>query len=147
MNRVGAILLLALIVGVAWFSYRAGYNYAHDLHMSEKAREWEGYNAAIRVAHQRELEQRDKAIKLESDKNAEIARLSANVDVLNRQLLNRAKRPEGLGVPETSTVEHNCTGRELYREDGKFLVGEAARADQAVILLKQCLAQYNAIGE
>ena len=48
-----------------------------------------------------------------------------------RKLLNdRKERPKDSEQPPQ--VGSTCTGRELYKEDGEFLVREAARADKAL---------------
>ena len=45
-----------------------------------------------------------------------------------RKLLNdRKERPKDSEQPPQ--VGSTCTGRELYKEDGEFLIGEAARAE------------------
>lgn len=53
---------------------------------------------------------------------------------LERSLLNRPYREEAprSAPSEPSTPSLSCTGSELYREDGEFLTGEAARADKLI---------------
>jgi hypothetical protein len=51
-------------------------------------------------------------------------------------------------VPSTAEARPaaaGCTGKELYRPDGEFLAGEAARADETRVLLKQCREQYETV--
>jgi hypothetical protein len=75
----------------------------------------------------------------------EVRRIVRNHNALVNSLRNRTERPESVAdVPEDSPFElqplTGCTGKELYREDGTFLVGEAARADQLRIALQACIA-------
>lgn len=49
-----------------------------------------------------------------------------------RKLLNdRKERPKD--SEQSAQAGSSCTGRELYKEDGEFLIREAARADKALI--------------
>lgn len=61
-------------------------------------------------------------------------------------LRNRPSRP---APSPASTVDtpapepaQSCTGASLYREDGEFLAGEAARADRILSELDACQKQY-----
>ena len=68
------------------------------------------------------------AIKAKDEKIASISK--RNVE-LNRLLANRPSRPtDNSQSPSTGS---SCTGTQLYREDGEFLAGEAARADKIVV--------------
>lgn len=73
----------------------------------------------------------DSALELEREKNAEIKRLNLVADNLRNSLRNRPSR-------ETTVYRDNpgagqaCTGAELSREDGEFLAGEAARAEELI---------------
>ena len=64
-------------------------------------------------------------------KDNTISAVRSDLERANRLLRDRPKRPTGQAVsPQSST---SCTGRELYQEDGLFLRGEAARAEEVVI--------------
>lgn len=64
-------------------------------------------------------------------KQYEIAKLSADKQRLTDSLRNRSNRPASL--PSNTNPPSTCTGAQLYREDGEFLAGEAARAEQVRI--------------
>jgi hypothetical protein len=67
-------------------------------------------------------------------KDAKIKSLTNERNALIVSLRNRDSRPAPTkDNPLPPQVGGSCTGRELYRQDGEFLAGEAARADQAVI--------------
>lgn len=66
--------------------------------------------------------------KLEEDKNVKIQNLNADVKRLTVSLRKRPSREVIYrNTPETTRA---CTGAGLYREDGEFLIGEAARANK-----------------
>jgi len=49
-------------------------------------------------------------------------------------------------LPSSSgTRPTSCSGKELYREDGEFLVRVAREADELRSALKQCYTQYEAL--
>ncbi len=79
------------------------------------------------------------AIKIEQDKNEEIVRINAYAASLLSSLQNRPSRSDS---PAASPVESSCTGRELYKEDGEFLVREAARADTILAERNYWFEQY-----
>lgn len=64
-------------------------------------------------------------------KQYEIAKVSADYQRTINGLRNRANRPASL--PNPTNPPATCTGAQLYREDGEFLAGEAARAEQVRI--------------
>jgi hypothetical protein len=90
------------------------------------------------------------ADRLREEKDNEIRNLNARATALSNSLRDRPSRtataastmPSSTGL---SCPTLTCTGAELSREDGEFLAGEAARADEARTLLKQCYDQYNAV--
>lgn len=61
-------------------------------------------------------------------------------------LRKRASRPapSPAGTVDPAPVEpaQSCTGASLYRQDGEFLAGEAARADRILSELESCQKQY-----
>jgi hypothetical protein len=76
--------------------------------------------------------------------------LNATVATITRELRNRPDRPTNPGttnLPSNPTTEPatGSTGKELYRADAEFLIGEAARAEKLIILLESCKAQYNSV--
>ena len=68
--------------------------------------------------------------------------LAADVARLTRSLRDRPERPADLSASATSGMA--CTGAGLYRADGEFLIGEAARADETRLQLAECRARYDA---
>lgn len=77
--------------------------------------------------------------KATDEKNNEISILTERVSSLNRMLQQRESRDKDNG---SSIVTGSCTGRELYREDGGFLAGEAARAERIRIERDYYYEQY-----
>lgn len=80
-----------------------------------------------------------------------LATIVGERDRLLASLRNRpARPPEGAAhaadpaAPEPAT---SCTGAALYREDGEFLAGEAARADRVLAELEACQSKYTDAGE
>ena len=63
------------------------------------------------------------------ERDKQIANITAEHARLNRMLNTRPSREDN---PSTSLPATSCTGSQLFREDGEFLTGEAARADTVV---------------
>lgn len=61
-------------------------------------------------------------------KNEDLSHITRERDKLIRMLRDRPQRDPAISVPPSSGTA--CTGAELYRQDGEFLAGEAARADK-----------------
>lgn len=80
------------------------------------------------------------ALQVEQEKNETIERITRDADAVIRSLHNRPIRPSETNT--TASVESSCTGRELYKEDGEFLVREAARADKILEERNYWFAQY-----
>lgn len=85
-----------------------------------------------------------------ADQN-EITRIAAQRDAALSELRKRPARPAATGpaasgVPTVAGAGSDpagCTGAQLYREDGSFLVGESARAEKLRTLLKSCREAYD----
>ena len=91
-----------------------------------------------------ELEQ--KFDNIQKEKNAKIQTLNARVASLTRSLQERPNRPEPSGVPNSTGIEESkpgATGAQLYRQDGEFLAGEAARAELIKEELLTCYKSYD----
>ena len=86
------------------------------------------------------------ADKLRQEKDREIRDITARNTALANSLRERQTRPaQTSSVSSTASVGSSaCTGKELYREDGEFLVRLAREADELRVALKQCYAQYEA---
>lgn len=151
-KMIGSALLFLFLGGLVALIYAAGYQ-----HGAEKTRsEWhqdslarfEANKAAMQKSQDRERQLQSKLNRLEEEKNHEITRLNANVDHLLGKLRERQTRPATApgtlpAITPSSESPKGCTGAELYREDGEFLVREAARADTLRLFLAQCEAAYD----
>jgi hypothetical protein len=142
---IALVIVATFLAGTHWRAYRTG---------QEAVRiEWQA-DIQARTAAALEAEQRARAKetalqvtadKLRRTKDAEITGLTVRVGELNKRLSNRADRPAdppagAASSPRPSTS--GCTGAELYRPDGEFLVREARRAETLRAALRQCYAQY-----
>lgn len=140
-------LILAGILSIG-ISYGVGYYNGYD-NAKEKIQ------AEMAIAHAEELRQaRDKehgwqkaADNIRMKKDNEIRKLNATHAAIVHSLRDRKDRPES-GMPDDPDAKQDgqhCTGKELFRSDAEFLAGEAARADEIRIALKQCYAQYDSL--
>ncbi|MFD1709102.1 hypothetical protein FVQ98_14460 [Ottowia sp. GY511] len=81
----------------------------------------------------------------------EITTVTRERDAALERLRNRPQRPAGgpprdrnlPGDPTDQTAAPGCTGAQLYREDGHFLVGEAARGEVIRKGLLKCYADLD----
>jgi hypothetical protein len=113
----------------------------------EKAAQYAEYAKAQELARQREQDMQTASDKLRKEKDAEIRNINARATALSNSLRDRKERPaEGSTVPSATHLgQGGCTGKELYREDGEFLVRVAREADELRVALRQCYAQYEAV--
>ena len=112
----------------------------------EKAEQYAQYAKAQEEARAKEQELQSNADKLRREKDAEIRNITARANALSNSLQQRQTRPtETSTVPSVAgTGPTACTGKELYREDGEFLVRLSREADELAAALNQCYKQYNA---
>ena len=112
----------------------------------EKAEQYAEYAKGQEQARKREQELQANADKLRKEKDAEIKNINARATALANSLQQRQTRPtETSTVPSVAgTGPTACTGKELYREDGEFLVRLSREADELAAALNQCYKQYNA---
>ena len=103
------------------------------------------YQAALLQAEQRardlEREHSARVAVIVEESQREKDQLVARANRLAASLRNRPQRTDP--VPESGSSPVACTGAGLYREDGEFLAGEAARANQLRADLKRCQALYD----
>lgn len=116
----------------------------------ERAQQAEEHAKAQAEARKKEQQLQAQADQLREEKDREILDLATRNTTLTNSLRNRPSRPAPApsGVPQATVTElaaASCTGSGLSREDAEFLAGEATRADQLRIALKQCVAQYQAV--
>lgn len=98
--------------------------------LENKVKEKEG--ELLLDAQQREKEKDEKITRLNNYANSLLARV--------QQRPSRTEEPNN-----NSTVESSCTGRELYKEDGEFLVREAARAERILEERNYYYEQYEQV--
>ncbi len=113
----------------------------------EKAEQYAEYAKGQEAARAREQEMQQAADKLRREKDAQIRDINARATALSNSLRDRQERPaEGSALSGSSGAgSRGCTGKELYREDGEFLVRLAREADELRSALKQCYRQYEAV--
>lgn len=114
-----------------------------------KAKELERYKAHVAAmeASNKALEAQGEialnALLVEQEKNDEIKKLTADAEFLRISLQQRPSRPQTIYI--NTEVASSCTGRELYKEDGEFLVREAARAQSVVAERNYYYQQYEQV--
>lgn len=110
---------------------------------AEKERAWQSQRNGERT---REAEQtlQAKADKQRTEDAQAIADLSTRVAALDERLRKRPARPEpaAVGAQDADAGTDLRTGAGLYREDGMFLVGEAAAARRIVVQRDTCYRLY-----
>jgi hypothetical protein len=146
------ILGAVLAIGAAAVG---GYHTGKESGMAEVQQAWDKEKTAQYAQYAKAMEESVEiqqqlqmgADKLRQEKDREIRDITARNTALANSLRDRQSRP----ATPTSSVSGSasagqsaCTGKQLYREDGEFLVGVAREADELRIALKQCYAQYDA---
>jgi hypothetical protein len=146
---LGAVLAIGLAAGGGYYSGRnSGMAEVQQAWDKEKTAQYAEYAKNQAAARQREQEMQISADKLRKEKDHEIKELNARTAALANSLRDRQSRTAASpsSVPSAASVGPTaCTGKELYREDGEFLVRLAREADEIRAALKQCYAQYQAI--
>ncbi len=148
---VGFVLAIAgSFVGGYYKGNSAGMAKVQQQWDNDKAVQYEAYAQAQEAAREKEQSLQAQADRLREEKDNEIRNLNARATALTNSLRDRPSRTTTVAstVPSSTGLSCptlTCTGAELSREDGEFLAGEAARADEARTLLKQCYDQYNAV--
>lgn len=90
---------------------------------------------------QQEQEWQVKANAARQERSDEDARTIAGLERTLRSLQNRPERPAVPGAsppPDPDQASDYRTGAFLHREDGEFLIREAARADKIRAALREC---------
>lgn len=143
---LGAAGLIALaLAGTHWQAYRMGAQAVHTAWTAEKLAQAEQTRALVAEAAATTDKLQLEADELRKTKNAQIARLNANLSAALASLSDRPARPGAGGVPTHTAAGAGpgCTGASLWRDDGEFLTREAARADGLLADLAQCQAAYD----
>ena len=148
--------LVAVVVGAggAWMAYSTGYEAgatrvqtAWDAERLEALRARAEFETAAR---KREQELAARAAQQRKELHREITRLEQRHAAIVDSLRYRTDRPaDGGSVPGAATagaeLANGCTGAQLYRPDGEFLAGEAARADRLRLALASCQRAYESL--
>lgn len=148
---VGALVAVcAAFSGGYWRGNEAGQAFVQQQWDQEKAKHMAEYAENQRIAREKEQAMQLAADNIREEKDNEIRNLTARATALSNSLRERPSRPttEASAVPsstEARPAAAGCTGKELYRPDGLFLAGEAARGDETRLLLKQCREQYETV--
>jgi len=147
---IGIVILTTLLIS-HWRVYSTGY----ESGVTHTEQAWNEERLATAKAQMAELEKARKAQeamqaqvdKIRRESANEKRRIAAQYERTIAGLRQRPNRPSAADLPKSTDTgagpAAGCTGRELYRPDSEFLLGEAARADQLRIALKSCLAAYN----
>jgi hypothetical protein len=155
MNIAYTALAIIIAAGVAG-AY--GYMRGEESGRLQVQAKWDAERAELesihardqQIAREREKLMQQTADRLRQEKDLEIRNLNARSAALNNSLRDRSSRPTNpvSAVPSTTSVgptAASCTGAGLSREDAEFLAGEATRADELRVALKQCQAQYQSL--
>ncbi len=115
---------------------------------AERIQQQEAHNQALRESIEKQQALQLGADQLRQEADREKRELAARNTALTNSLRNRPERP----TTEVGAVRNaagagsgGCTPRELYRQDSEVVVGLAREADEVLIALKQCYAQYDAV--
>lgn len=142
------VLTIGAVAGGGYYSGkesgRAEVQQAWD---KEKAEQYAAYAKGQEEARKKEQELQANADKLRREKDAEIRNINARATALANSLQQRQTRPAVAdSLPSTTSVGQSaCTGKQLYREDGEFLVRIAREADELRVALQQCYKQYESV--
>ena len=152
LSRVAVMALACALAAVV------AYRHGHSVGAAKVTAKWEAERA---VLNQKIAEETQRVIETERKLRAQIdanrrsyerekARITANYNAAIDSLRDRPTARAGdAGVPEGAaagvTDQVGCTGAQLSRPDSYFLVGEAYRADQLRVALRQCQAAYDEV--
>jgi hypothetical protein len=147
------ILGAVLAIGAAAVG---GYHTGKETGMAEVQQAWDKEKTAQYAQYAKAMEESVEiqqqlqmgADKLRQEKDREIRDIAARNTALANSLRDRQSRSatNSSTVSSTASVGPSaCTGKDLYREDGEFLVRLAREADDIRAALKQCYAQYESV--
>ncbi len=144
----GSVIAVVLAFGAGyWQGDEAGQAKVQQKWDHEKAELMAQYAKEVEKAREKEQNWQQAADALRQGKEREIRNLTARASALANSLRERPSRPaEGSAVSgSSSSGQGGCTGKELFREDGEFLVRLAREADELRSALKQCYTQYETV--
>ena len=144
-----ALALVLLLAGTHWKAFVMGSNAVQAQWTADKLAQAEQTLALTAEAAATTDALQQSAEQLRKTKNAQIARLNADLSAALAGLSDRPARPGAGSVPTDPAAGANpgCTGASLWRDDGEFLAREASRADRLLADLAQCQAAYDSAGE
>ena len=123
------------------FAVYQGYEYGRQNVQAK----WDTEKAATVIAQrEKETELQSSMDKLRTEKNRELARLNTTVRRLSDSLRSRPERPTMPTSASAGDAGGWCSGTGLYKSDGEFLIGEAARAAATRLALINCQKAYQA---
>jgi hypothetical protein len=139
-------MLLAGVVAGGWQLYSWGLGAGRAELAAYKAAQALESDAVKAEAATKERELQTEADKQRKAKDARIKKLAGDLNVALERLRNRPTRVGAGGVPPVAGAGSgaSCTGTGLYREDGEFLVREAARGKRILADLAECQTLYQA---
>ena len=148
-------LILGAVVAFG-LAAAGGYHQGNQAGQAEIQQKWDNERTAQYAQYAKAMEESVEAQqqlqmgadKLRQEKDREIREIAARNTALANSLRDRQTRPATAAGSVSSTASAGpsaCTGKELYREDGEFLVGVAREADELRVALKQCYTQYEAL--
>ena len=147
--RIGIAFAVVVLAGISGYTkgYQNGKGVVQQAWDKEKRERAEEYAQSLQKALQRQQEMQASADKLRQEKDRETRDLVARNTALANSLRNRPERPTQTSAVSnpSSAGSSACTARELYREDSEVVVGIAREADELLVALKQCYAQYDAV--
>lgn len=143
----GTVLAVVCAYGAGhWQGDEAGQAKVQAKWDQERAKLAEEYAANVTAMREKEQLMQGNADKLRQEKDRELKKVADTNKLLLDSLRHRPERTESSGMPQTpSAGQSGCTGKDLYRQDGEFLIGIAREADELRVALKQCYAQYDAL--
>jgi len=146
---LGAVLAIGAAAGGGYYKGNAaGKAEIQQAWDNEKTAQYAQYAKALEEAVEKQQQLQMGADKLRQEKDREIRDIAARNTALSNSLRDRQSRPAtpAGAVPSTPSVGPSaCTGKDLYREDGEFLVRLAREADELRVALKQCYQQYESV--
>jgi hypothetical protein len=130
--------ILAIGVALGWVTngWRLNASIA-----SLKASYAEDRGRVLTEARNRDRSLLEASERLRKDRDAKVKDLNRKLQSVNAELQQRKERDSREST--NTTACSGATGAELSREDAEFLVREATRADEVVVQLNYCIAQYN----
>jgi hypothetical protein len=130
--------ILAIGVALGWVTngWRLNASIA-----SLKASYAEDRGRVLTEARNRDRSLLEASERLRKDRDAKVKDLNRKLQSVNAELQQRKERDSREST--NTTACSGATGAELSRQDAEFLVREATRADEVVVQLNYCIAQYN----